>query len=206
MRLALDHIAIAAPDLASGAQHVRTALGIDVPAGGAHPQMGTHNRLMRLGQDEFLEIIAIDPAAPPPPRPRWFGLDTPPSAPRLATWILRTDDLAAARAALGPAIGEIRAVSRGSLAWTILIPEDGSLPMAGVMPAIIAWPEGPLPGTRMADFGCSLTALHLRHPEADRLAALLAPHLSDDRISFETAAEPRLEATLSTRAGPRRLA
>lgn len=206
MRLALDHIAIAAPDLASGADHVRTALGIDVPAGGVHPQMGTHNRLMRLGQDEFLEIIAVDPEAPKPPRPRWFGLDAPLPSPRLVTWILRTDDLASARQALGPLAGEPRAVSRGALAWTILIPEDGSLPMDGVMPAVIAWPDGPLPGSRMTDCGCSLTTLRLCHPQADRLAALLAPHLSDDRIAFETTPQPRLEATLATPAGPRALA
>ncbi len=206
MRLALDHIAVAAPDLAAGADHVRAALGFNVPAGGAHPQMGTHNRLMRLGSDEFLEIIAVDPEADPPPRPRWFGLDAPLTEPRLATWVLRTDDLAAARAVLGPQVGEMRAVSRGSLAWTILIPEDGILPMDGVMPAMIAWPDGPLPGARMADFGCSLTALRLHHPEAGRLASLLAPHFSDDRITFEIAPKPRLDATLATPAGLRELA
>ncbi|WP_393939598.1 VOC family protein [Piscinibacter sakaiensis] len=54
--------------------------------GGAHPHMGTHNRLLRLGDHCYLEVIAIDPAAPPPARARWFGLDrlAPDAAPRLA--------------------------------------------------------------------------------------------------------------------------
>jgi hypothetical protein len=37
--------------------------------------MGTHNRLLKLGEGFYLELIAIDPQAPPPGRPRWFGLD-----------------------------------------------------------------------------------------------------------------------------------
>jgi len=32
---------------------------------GAHPLMGTHNRLLALG-DLYLEVIAVDPAAQPP--------------------------------------------------------------------------------------------------------------------------------------------
>lgn len=205
MRLALDHIVVAAPDLASGSAYVQAALGVEMPAGGAHPRMATHNRLMRLGRDEFLEVIAADPAAAAPDRPRWFGLDTPPARPRLATWVLRTDDLAEARATLGPLVGEPCAVSRGDLAWTILIPEDGGLPMGGVMPAVIAWPEGPLPGSRMNDCGCRLIGLRLAHPRADHLATLLGPHLADDRISFETAGCARIEAEIEAPSGRFRL-
>lgn len=205
MRLALDHIAVVAPDLASGAAHVRAALGVDVVPGGAHPQMGTHNRLMRLGTDEFLEVIAVDPDAAAPDRPRWFGLDTPPAAPRLSTWVLRTDELAAAAEALGPLAGAPRSVSRGDLAWTILIPDDGSLPMHGVMPAIIAWPEGELPGSRMTGRNCRLHRLRLVHPEAGSLAERLAALLGDDRISFETGATVLLEATIETPSGLRSL-
>ena len=53
--LALDHITIVAPTLEEGAGHVHDQIGIDMPAGGRHPEMGTHNLLLRLGDDVFLE-------------------------------------------------------------------------------------------------------------------------------------------------------
>ena len=43
--------------------------------GGEHPRMGTHNLLLRLGDSVFLEVLSPNPDAPPPSRPRWFGLD-----------------------------------------------------------------------------------------------------------------------------------
>ena len=96
----LDHITVAAHTLAQGLAYLRDALGIDLPAGGAHPRMATHNHLLRLGDSVFLELIAIDPAAPAPLRPRWFQLDDPglqaelAVTPRLLTWVVRPRDIA----------------------------------------------------------------------------------------------------------------
>ncbi|HEX2656226.1 MAG TPA: VOC family protein, partial [Xanthobacteraceae bacterium] len=39
--LRLDHLTIIAPSLAEGVDHVRACLDIEMPFGGAHPQMGT---------------------------------------------------------------------------------------------------------------------------------------------------------------------
>ncbi|MFE3838617.1 VOC family protein [Pseudogemmobacter sonorensis] len=72
MRLRLDHIAIAAESLVAGEAFVRAAPGLPLAGGGAHPLTGTHNRLMGLG-DVYLEVIAIDPAAPAPDRTRPAG-------------------------------------------------------------------------------------------------------------------------------------
>src|SRR5204862_2458991 len=89
----LDHLAIAAHTLEQGLAHVRDALGVDMPYGGKHPRMGTHNHLLRLGERVYVEVIAIDPSAPAPSRPRWFQLDDPALqaelrvAPQLVTWV-----------------------------------------------------------------------------------------------------------------------
>src|SRR5690606_32822306 len=83
----IDHLVVTAPSLAEGARFVREALGVEPEPGGKHPRMGTHNLLLRLGNDVYLEVIAIDPGAPAPGHPRWFGLDDAPTSPLLATWV-----------------------------------------------------------------------------------------------------------------------
>ena len=205
MSLALDHLAVAAADLDAGSAHVRDALGIEMPPGGRHPLMATHNRLARLGDDEFLEVIAVDPNATPA-RPRWFGLDRFGDAPpRLGTWIVRTDDIDATLARLPGECGPAVEVTRGDLGWRLSVPDDGSMPFGGMFPAIIEWPARPLPATRMTGIGCALEALVVRHPEADRIEALLGDALADPRVRFEAGGPVGLEATIATPDGPRRL-
>ena len=96
----LDHLVVAAASLEQGVAWCEATLGVTPGPGGVHATMGTHNRLLRIATeafpDAYLEIIAIDPAAPPPGRPRWFGLDEPAlrervaQHPRLVTAVVRT--------------------------------------------------------------------------------------------------------------------
>jgi hypothetical protein len=62
--LELDHLVVAARTLDEGARFVADALGVEPVAGGAHPAMGTHNRLVGLWGGAYLEVISIDPQAP----------------------------------------------------------------------------------------------------------------------------------------------
>src|SRR5687767_5483712 len=109
----LDHLVVAAPTLDRGAAWVEARLGVGCRPGGAHAKMGTHNLLLRLGPAAYLEVIAVDPAAPPPGRPRWFGLDAlaPDAGPRLAAWVARTDDVAATAAASTVPLGPVEPMS-----------------------------------------------------------------------------------------------
>ena len=97
----LDHLAVSAEGLAEGVQHIERLLGVPMAGGGQHGAMGTHNRLLSLG-DLYLEVIAVDPDAPAPGRPRWFDLDRFSGPPRLTNWIVATDRLDA-DLAKGPA-------------------------------------------------------------------------------------------------------
>ena len=63
MSTVIDHLVIAAETLEQGAEYVLKMLGVDIPFGGVHPKMGTHNLLMQLGNTLFLEVIAINPDA-----------------------------------------------------------------------------------------------------------------------------------------------
>ena len=64
---ALDHLVVAAADLEEGTRWVEERLGVGLEAGGRHTLFGTHNRVLSLGPDCYLEVIAVDPEAPPPP-------------------------------------------------------------------------------------------------------------------------------------------
>ncbi|MFD0857689.1 VOC family protein [Roseovarius aquimarinus] len=183
--LELDHLAITAATLEEGDAWLEDALGTRAGPGGQHPHFGTHNRLLGLAGGLYLEVIAVDPDAPRPAHPRWFDLDSRSGAPRLGNWICRTDDLAAARAAL-PDIGPEVALSRGDLAWRMAVPEDGKLPFEGCHPAIIQWEAGTHPGDSLPDHGISLRRLIVTHPDAQALEERLAGHLTDRRVVFET--------------------
>lgn len=204
----IDHITILSPTLAAGAQLVQARLGVQPQGGGRHPRMGTHNLLLRLGDAVFLEVIAVDPAAPRPARARWFELDrlAPDSEPRLGCWVARTPDIHASLAQAAACLGNPEPMSRGTLDWLISIPADGSLPMSGAAPALIQWRTGAHPAGSMDDQGCTLVTLELLHPEPDRLRAVIdSLHFADaaGTLSVAEAAAPGLVATIDTPRGVR---
>jgi hypothetical protein len=172
MAATLDHLAFAVRSLDEGARWLEARLGVPLEAGGEHPAMGTHNRLLRLGDGLYLELIAVNPAAAKPARPRWFALDDPAmqerlTQPRLIAWVAATGQLSltAKRAAYAP--GPIVPMTRGSLNWLITIPEDGQLVDGGLMPTLIEWPEGVHPSARLPERGVSLELLELGSPNPD---------------------------------------
>ena len=195
MSFTLDHIAIATTDLARGTAETEARLGVALAPGGSHARMGTHNRLLGLGP-EYLEVIAIDPDAPAPARPRWFDLDRFEGPTRLTNWILRTDDLDAALAALPAGFGPPVQFTRGDLSWRMAVPDDGILPWDGLAPALIQWDSDLRPPARLPEAGCRLTALRLTHPDAASLAALFPL----DRVTYAEG-PPALSATLATPTG-----
>jgi hypothetical protein len=177
----LDHIVVAAVSLEDGNAFVRERLGIMPLPGGAHPRMGTHNHLLRLGAGVYLEVIAIDPAASRPGRPRWYGLDDQDQnemlrrcGPSLTTWVVRTSDIETVSGRSPVALGSVEAMSRGDLEWRITIPLDGIPPESGVMPTVIQWPaDRPHPTANIPDFGYRLVGLDLFHPDPERLSRAL---------------------------------
>src|SRR5699024_8973305 len=201
----LDHIVITAPTLDAGVHQVEQRLGVTLAAGGAHPRMGTHNRLLRLGDAAYLEVIAPDPAAPRPAWPRWFGLDRlrPDSPPRLAAWVARCDDIHAAAANLADVFGTIQPMTRGDLAWQITIRADGALPLGGAAPSLIEWQAGTHPARQLPDAGCSLAELAVHHPEPERVHGVLASIALQSRpvVGWSGNEPPYLAAPINTPAG-----
>jgi hypothetical protein len=201
----LDHLVVVAPTLDAGAAWVRAALGADLRPGGRHGRMGTHNRLLRLERAAYLEVTSIDPAAPPPGRPRWFGLDhlAPDAAPRLAAWAARTDDVAAAAAASPEPLGAVEPMSRGDLRWRLTVPPDGSLPLGGAGPLLIEWDMGPHPAERLPDDGFELVRLTVTHPDHERVGRLLASIGFAGPVGVVAGEAVKLAAHVRTPAGVR---
>lgn len=70
----LDHVGLAVRDLDAADRLLRERFGLGSVPGGAHPQWGTANRIVPIGE-HFIEIIAVtDPqAAERSPVGRYFG-------------------------------------------------------------------------------------------------------------------------------------
>ncbi len=199
MTRTIDHLAVSALTLDAGVAAVEAALGMAMSPGGVHPHMATHNRLLSLGE-VYLEVIAIDPAAPAPAWPRWFDLDSFAGPPRLTNWICATDDLEAAVAAAPEGVGVPLDLQRGDLRWRMAVPGDGRLPFDGCFPALIQW-QGPHPAARLPDQGARLLRLEVAHPQAEALRAALGA--SDPRVVIVQGAEKALRAEIDTPHGLR---
>lgn len=184
MKAVFDHLAISAASLEQGALAIEAMLGVGLESGGKHAFMGTHNRLLSLGPGEYLEVIAIDPEAPPPDRPRWFRLDRFSGPPRVTNWVLRIDDLDAALAEAPPGAGRPVALERPPFRWRMGVPDDGALPFDDAFPALIEWQGSLHPARALPDRGCRLLRLEISHPKGDRLRAVLP--IADRRISIVT--------------------
>ena len=207
MALAIDHLVIAARTLEEGASWVESRLGVVPAGGGKHSLMGTHNRLLGMGEGAYLEVIAVDPEVKVPSRLRWFALDTPEMrarldrGPALIHWLVSTDDIERSAAAASVDLGEVLAASRGDYRWRITVPRDGSLPAAGIFPTLIQW-DGPRPALSLPDSGCRLECLDLGHPRAHAIYDSLIAMGLDEREPLDTTdAEPGLVARIRTPGG-----
>lgn len=183
----VDHIVIAAATLAQGVQWCEATLGATPGPGGEHPLMGTHNRLLPVGTADYprsyLEIIAINGAAPAPQRRRWFDLDDEAlrhslrQQPRLIHFVASTPDASLAVKALaqlgiqrGPLLRAERATAQGLLSWQISVRGDGQRLFYGGLPTLIQW-DGAHPADAMPDAGLALQSVRVCHPRPMDLRA-----------------------------------
>ena len=206
----IDHIVIGASTLKLGADYVERVLGVQVPDGGDHIMMGTHNKVMTLGEGVYLEIIAVNPKLEPPGRPRWFGLDDPnvisslEQTPRLITWAINTSDLEALTNESKLAVGDIQQAERGDLRWRVALPDDGRLSAAGFFPLCIEWLVDFHPSERMPDLDCRLQKLEIRHRRAKWLQQCLASIEAENLVSINECDDSEtalLTATIQTPSG-----
>ena len=191
-RAEVDHLVVAGRTLGECVQWCEATLGLTPGPGGAHPLMGTHNRLVLCAgsgfERSYLELIAIEPGKAPTrwqkKQRRWFDLDDEAlqatlqrRGPRLIHFVARVADAQKAVHALAagaPAIdrGAVIEASRdtpaGRLEWQITVRDDGQRLMYGALPTLIQW--GPVhPTDSMQPAGLELVSLAACHPRAPLL-------------------------------------
>ena len=146
--------------------------GVRPAKGGRHPDFGTHNALLSLGDRTYLEVIAPDPTLAAPRRGR---LSDRWSAAGLVTWATGSSDLegdaAACPVPLGPVGSGSRSRADGSvIRWTMTdLYADRE---RGVVPFLLDWGDTPHPG-RSAPACGRLQSVRLSHPDPDRIRAAL---------------------------------
>ena len=105
----IDHVIYAAADLDAAAAYIERELGLTAHPGGRHEGLGTHNRIVPLG-DGYLELLAVADVEEASASDLGRGLLA-----RLARdgdgllgWVVAVDDVAPVAARLGTAITVIR--------------------------------------------------------------------------------------------------
>ncbi len=209
-KLKLDHLVITSPQLDLGVSYISQNLGVTLQPGGEHGSMGTHNALLKLGDSIYLEVIAPNPNSKKPEGPRWFNLDLLKSysAPRFVTWVVRTNDIYATRAASSKPLGKIIDMKRGDFEWLITIPADGSMTLDGIAPVLIEWKTPGHPTEILPESGCSLMQLEAYHPEPAKIKELFDSIGVPEVISvFPSPAgrQPYLIAYIKTQTGMKKI-
>jgi glyoxalase-like protein len=193
----IDHLVYAVPSLPEAVADVEERFGVRAQAGGRHIGLGTHNALLALGDQTYLEIIAADPGQPEPSRPRPFGVDNI-SHGRLTAWALACDDIDAAVAAArsrGYDPGDVVDGQRAAPTGTVLRWRLTTKQMAGdLAPFLISWGDTEHPA-RSAPRGLTLEDFHIEHPDPPSLAPLLTALGAD--VEIKPAAGTALVARLS---------
>jgi hypothetical protein len=177
--LELDHVLIAVSDLAGAAREIEARYGLASTEGGRHPDWGTANRIVPLGET-YLELVAVvdEARAAESAFGRWVA-GARPKLGRLLGWAVRTHELDAVARRLGLTV---RAGSRAAPGGELLRWRSAGIEQAAAEPALpffIEWGQGtPLPGRANATHpvGRVEVAELILDGDADRLASWLGNH------------------------------
>lgn len=172
MPATLDHIVLGASDLERGVAWLEERTGVRAVFGGAHPGRGTHNALVQLGSQTYLEILAPDPKQPPQSRyPNLPDLREP----RLIAWAARTSDIEGqARTSreagfeiIGPE-GNSRTRPDGRiLRWRFFRLQNDR---GGLLPFFIEWSRDSVHPSEDAPAGCRVARFSLQSQVHEELS------------------------------------
>jgi Glyoxalase-like domain len=155
----IDHIILAINNLDKGVEQFKALTGVEAAYGGIHPNSFTHNALVSLGGDTYLEIIAPRPDAQNVPEEfsKYDSL-TP------WGWAIRTRDIEATRLKLKASGFDCSDNAPGSrskpdgalLSWTTMMIKDQT-----DFPFFIEWGKEVVHPSTSSPKGCVLKSLSI---------------------------------------------
>lgn len=204
-----DHFVVGIHDLETGIDCFEALTGVRAVPGGVHPQIGTCNALLSIGEYSYLEIIAPDPGADAARlNPQLKALFTDPLA-DMATltpylWAVGSRDLNATVSLLAqreiyltkPATGARQKPDGQSLEWRASFIDRPIFPAA---PFFIEWADPSIAPPTDSPKGCQLEAFSIAGPQVDLLQTVTETLSLDTQVSF--APEPAINISLNTPKG-----
>lgn len=182
----IDHIVYGVPDLDLAIEDLGERLGVNPTFGGRHLDKGTKNAIVNLGDQCYLEILAIDHDNEKVTGPRWMGIDFCES-PKVLRWAYKTIEIEKVAGHLAMYKTELGKMEQGSrhkengdeLSWIMTKP--GSQPEVEVVPFFVDWSNSQAHPTDGMEKKCVLSSIELYHIEPDEIR----PLFSDLELNFE---------------------
>ena len=203
----IDHIVIGAANLEKATKKVEGLLKTTFSTSGNHASMATHNRLLKLQNSIYMEVIAIDPSASflksCTREKRWFSLDSSKTkrrlslAPQPLCWVVAVNNIEKTASNCGYEPGRITEMSRGDFRWKLTVPDSGELSEGGVLPVLIEWPKGKNPADVMPESNLALKQITLFHPSPAFIKHILSAMDIAGPITIKFG-EPAIQFTLKT--------
>ena len=196
----LDHVILGCNDLNAGIRFVQERTGVGAAPGGVHPDRGTTNALLSLGDRHYLEIMAPDPNAKGVQARAAHQLEVLKGLvnPRLIGWAVHRDDIEslarkfqeAGLKILGPWPGSRTRPDGRIVNWKSFSLADDR---HGLLPFFIEWDKDSVHPSTDAPGGCHIERFALADPNTEELSNALR------RIEVETPVEHSQLAQLHMR-------
>ena len=142
----LDHIVIGSFTLDEGTKFVENILQAKLSDIGHHVDMGTHNRVIRISERVYLEVIAIDPKTSKLNNRKWFNLDNSKlqsklkKSPQIIGYVIEKNDIN-----ITNYYDPFFKSSRDIYKWKFAMPTfnnnilDSEIIDSGMIPSLISW-------------------------------------------------------------------
>lgn len=182
----IDHVVYCVPNLDEAVQSIHNLTGIKPIIGGKHQTKGTKNALLNLGNQCYLEILAVDKDNKKIKENRWMGIDHIEGHAQMTRWSMKGNIIEKDSQILkefNPKMGVIDEGSRKTsnkslLKWQMILPL--SSPKVEIMPFVTDWTESKSHPTDNLKEGCTLIKLQFEHPEPNKIQIVF------DKLKIDT--------------------